>query len=73
MTFDEILEEACLLVQLPNTAREQLPRALSDKTKQMALKLSPEELGRVLKSAIETINHGLVESIEALVRKQLGK
>lgn len=73
MTFDELLDQACKSAGLPNTARRQLPSALSEKTKQMALKLSPAEFGQILATAIEAVNHGSVESIDTLVRKQLNK
>ena len=71
MTFDEILDKACTAVRLLEMARVQLPSALSDKTKQRVLKLSPEELGQILYEAIEAVNHGSVESIDKLVKEQV--
>ena len=44
---------------------------LSDETKKAVMKLSPEELGAILKAAIDKINRGSVESVDALVRKQI--
>ncbi len=71
MSFEELLDQACKSAELPNTARKQLPSALSEKTKKRAMKLSPEEFGQILATAIEMVNHGSVESIDALVRKQI--
>ena len=71
MNFEELLDKACDSAHLPNTARMQLPRALSDKTKRMVLKLTPEEFGQVLVTAIDMVNCGSVESIDVLVRRLL--
>lgn len=71
MTFDELFIKACDSAHLPEMARIQLPNALSDKTKKMVLKLSPEEFGQILATAIDTVNRGSVESIDSLVRKQI--
>lgn len=73
MTFEDLLDKACTSAHLPNTASDQLPSALSDKTKKKLLKLSPEEVGRVLSEAIDKINYGSVEPIDKLIRKQVGK
>ncbi|MBQ9208905.1 MAG: hypothetical protein IJ149_04895 [Oscillospiraceae bacterium] len=71
MTFDELLDQACKSARLPEMARLLLPSTLSEGTKNMILKLTPEELGRILKSAIDQIDHGSVETVDALVRKAL--
>ncbi len=70
MTFEELLDKACTTVGLPEMARMQLPNSLSAETKHMVMKLRPEELGRVLNKAIDAVNHGAVESIDTLVRKE---
>ena len=70
MTFEELLDQACAAAHLPEMARKQLPNALSDKTKSKLLKLSPEEVGRLLNKAIKAVNHGSVESIDMLVNKE---
>lgn len=71
MSFEELLEQACKSVSLPEMARLLLPSTLSDETKKAVMKLSPEELGAILKAAIDRINRGSVESVDALVRKAL--
>lgn len=73
MTFDELLNDACKSAHLPDMARILLPSALSEKTKRKVMRLLPEEFGCVLSTAIETINKGSVESVDALVRKQIDK
>ena len=50
-------------------ASMQLPIGFSDKT--ILLKLSAEEVGNVLSSVIDVINHGLDEPIDKLAREEL--
>ena len=69
MTFDELLDKACTTAGLPEMARMQLPNSLGAETKKIVMKLSPEELGRVLNDAIDAVNHGSVEPIDMLVRE----
>ena len=71
MTFEELLDQACKTASLPEMARLLLPSTLSEGTKDMVLKLSPEEFGRILAAAIDQIDHGSVETVDALVRKAL--
>ena len=71
MSFEELLEQACKSASIPEMARLLLPSTLSDETKKAVMKLSPEELGAILKAAIDRINRGSVESVDALVRKQI--
>ena len=71
MSFEDLLDQACAAASLPEMARIQLPNALSEKTKKMVLKLTSEEFGQILSSAINTVNRGSVESIDTLVRKSL--
>lgn len=73
MTFEELFDKACTTAGLPEMAKMQLPSVLSDKTKKMILKLSPEEVGKMLSSAIDAVNKGSVETIDKLVREQLNK
>ena len=73
MTFDELLDLACKSAGLPNMARILRPSALSDETKKAVMKLSPEELGRILYTAIDEIDRGSVESVDSLVREQVNR
>ena len=52
-------------------ARLLLPSTLSGETKKAVMKLKPEELGIILKDAIDQIDNGSVESVDVLVRKAL--
>ena len=71
MSFEELLDQACKIASLPEMARLLLPSTLSVETKNLVLKLTPEEFGRILASAIDQINRGTVETVDALVRKAL--
>ena len=71
MTFDELMDAACESAALPNMARILLPSALSGETKKAIMKLKPEELGLILKDAIDQIDSGSVERVDVLVRNQL--
>lgn len=73
MTFEEILDQACKSASLTEMARIQLPNALSVDTKEMLLKLPAEEVGVVLSSAIDAVNHGSIKPIDKLVREQLNR
>ena len=73
MNFEELLEKACTVAHLPEMARIQLPSALSVDTKEMLLKLPTEEVGVVLSSAIDAVNHGSIKPIDKLVREQLNR
>ena len=71
MSFEELLDRACDSASLPEMARLLLPSTLGVETKDMVLKLSPEEFGRILAAAIDQNDHGSVESVDALVRKAM--
>ena len=71
MSFTELLDQACKAACLPEMARLLLPSTLSEETKNMVLRLTPEELESILKSAIDQIDHGSVETVDAHVRKVL--
>lgn len=68
MNFDE----AWTQVQgLPEVAKRQVPGALSEKTKRMLSMKSPAEIGAIVTESIEEVNHGSVERLDELIRKQL--
>ena len=71
MDFEELLDRACDSANLPEMARLLLPSTLSEETKKLVLKLEPEAFGAILKAAIDQINQGSVETVDALVRKAL--
>ena len=65
MTFEEWIKTT----SLPSTAKEQLPEALSPKSKKKLLERTDAE--EVIASAIDEINRGSVETIDVLVRNRL--
>ena len=71
LSFDEFLDLACKRLGLSDMARILLPSTLSDETKKTAIRLSPEEFGIILKSAINKIDHGSVETVDRLVRRKM--
>ncbi len=73
MTFEELVDQACKSAHLPEMARDQLPSALSYETKEMLLKLSAEEVGNILLSVIDAVNHGSIKPIDKLLKEQLNR
>ena len=58
---------------LPNLAKDQIPRCLSEKIKLEIAEseLSDEELGALFRGAVEMINQGSIASAEDLVLRGL--
>ena len=71
MTFDELWVEVEKLHILPEAAIEQVPQILWNETKKRLSRKTPEEVGRILKEAIDEINRGSIETVEALTQKKL--
>ena len=71
MTSDELWAEIGKLHILPETAIEQVPKILSSETKKRLSRKTPEEVGWILKEAIDEINRGSVETVDALTQKKL--
>ena len=71
MTLDELWVEVEKMHILPEAAIEQLPQILSNETKKRLFRKTHEEVSRILKEAIDEINRGSVETVDALVRKKL--
>ena len=71
MTFDELWIEIEKLHILPDTAIKQVPQIISNETKKKLTGKTPEEATRILSEAIEQINRGSIETVDALTRKKL--
>lgn len=71
MIFDELWVEIEKLHILPDAAISQVPHVLSNETKKRLSRKTPEEVSRILKEAIDEINRGSVETVEALTQKKL--
>lgn len=52
---------------LPESAVRLLPETLDDSVRAELMKRTPEEAAEVVMKAIEQVNHGSIESVEALV------
>ena len=68
MTFDELWKQ---VKGLPDTAMVQVPAVLSPDTKKKLTQKNPVEIRRIISAAIDEINRGSVETVDALVRKRL--
>ena len=68
MMFDEMWKQ---VEGLPDTAVIQVPGVLSEATKKKMEKRSPEEVSRIVLSAIDEVNHGSVEPLDTLIKKRL--
>jgi len=68
MTFEELWKQVS---GLPDTAKMQVPRVLSDPTKKKLCKHSPEEVSRMVLDAIEEVNNGSVEPLDELIRERI--
>lgn len=71
MNFDELWNEIEKLHMLPDAAIRQVPLILSNKTKKRLSRKPPEEACRILKEAIDQINRGSVETVNALIQEKL--
>ena len=48
-----------------------VPRALKEETKRRLAKKKPEGIEQIIKSAIDEVNNGSVESLDKLINKRL--
>lgn len=71
MTFEELWEKISELKILPDTAIQQVPHVLSDIAKKKLSRKTAEEAVKILREVIEEIDHGSVQTVDALVRKRL--
>jgi hypothetical protein len=56
---------------LPNMAKDEIPRCLSERIEIAESKLSDEELGALFRGAVEMINQGSIASVEDLILRGL--
>ena len=66
MTFDELWGQ---VQGLPDTAKAQVPSILSENTKKRLTKYTPTEVSRIVLAAVDEIDHGSIETVDALVKK----
>lgn len=70
MTFDELWER---VPGLPYTAKKHVPESLSQDTKKKLEQYTPFQIGAMVRFAINEIEHGSIETIDNIVRKQVFK
>lgn len=68
MTFEDVWKE---VEGLPDTAKEQVPGVLSERTKNKLARMKPENVSQIVCSAIEEVNNGSVEPLNVLINKRL--
>lgn len=66
MLWMEIKEKGLLSFDVIDS----IPRLIGEKTKKKLIKKSPEEVVKLIKAAIDKINSGSVEPIDALILKR---
>ena len=69
--FDDLWKQVGELHILPNTAIEQVPMFLSDKTKRQLMKKTAREVVEIVDAAVDKINHGSIEVLDELIWKEL--
>ena len=65
MLWTDIKEQKLLSFDILDT----IPRLISEKTKKKLIKKTPEEVAEIIKAAIDKINVGSTETIDALIQK----
>lgn len=68
MTFEDVWRQ---VRGLPDTAIQQVPGVLSADTKKLLSRLTPEEVSKIVASAIEEVNHGSITPLDELVMMRL--
>ena len=71
MSFEELWNQVEKLKVLPSTAILQIPKVLSEDTKEMLGRRSPQEVADLIRSAVSEIDRGSIETLDRLVRKRL--
>ena len=68
MDFEELWRQ---VEGFPDTAMQFIPNALSEDTKKKLERYSPEEISEIVRSAVDEINGGSIETLDRLVLKLL--
>ena len=71
MTFEELWRLVDELNILPKQTIELVPHSLSDRTKKQLCMKKPEEVTEIVQWAIRQIDHGSIETVDALVNQRL--
>ena len=68
MSFEEIWSQ---VQGLPQEAINLVPEALTEDTKRRLCNKTPEEVAEIVRVAINEVNHGPFEPLDALIGKRL--
>ena len=68
MTFEELWKQ---VEGLPEMAKIQVPRVLSESTKKKLARKKPEEVRQIVVAAIDEVNNGSVEPLDRIIRKKI--
>jgi hypothetical protein len=71
MTFDDLWDEIKKQKALPNTAIFQIPSIISDDTKKKLEEIGTEDSIRIIREALNEIDHGSIQTVDTLVRERL--
>lgn len=71
MIFDELWRQVVELKTLPNGALRLVSDALSPNTKKRLCRKTPEETAEIVLWAIKQIDHGSIETVDALVNQKI--
>ena len=71
MTFEDLWRHVSELKVLSSEALRLVPNALSLKTKKRLCMRKPEEVAEIVQWAIRQIDHGSIETMDALVSRKL--
>lgn len=71
MTFEEYWRQIGELKVLPGEALRWIPDSLSPITKKRLCRKKPEETAEIVLWAINQIDHGSVETVDALVNQRM--
>ena len=71
MTFEDLWGQVAELKVLSSEALRLVPDVLSLKTKKRLCKKKPEEVAEIVQWAIKQIDHGSIETVDALVSQKL--
>ena len=73
MTFDELWVEIEKLHILPDAAISQVPHVLSEYSKRMLARRTPNEAVRIIEEVVDEIDNGSVQTVDSLVMKKLNR
>lgn len=71
ITFGDLWEDIWIQTGLPEMAKDELPKSLSDTTKKKLMKLHPSDGAAVVNKAVYEVEHGSVDILDELINREL--